>query len=598
MAQVQMGSEAAPPTSAALLQSLTPRQRAALGHTPSTASQSLAWLHSLLGGVQAAKGSNDWVVSGNHTTTGMPLLANDPHLGINYPAIWYEVAITGGGINEIGFSFPGVPGVIIGHNDHIAWGVTNGQVDDTDLYLEHLSADGTTYTYNGQQVPTTIYHETIHVAGQADDHLTVLVTNHGPILNDVIDTLKNTAPIALQWTALQPGYSFAGFFELGAAQNWDDFQAALRDIDISQNFVYADTQGNIGYHLSGWLPIRPAMNALLPVDGTTSANDWTGRVPFDALPHLFNPPSGIILTANNQLAAPSYPYYITDYYDSGFRARRIEQLLTAQPTLSADDIARMQLDTVSIPAQQIAPYLLRAAQGATGQPGAAAAARLFAGWDGDMPRPSAAAALFEATCAHLIDDMVHPLLDKKSFDAWDGNQYAITKLLILRDALAQPGAPFFADATARDAAIARAEGEAFSDLKTYFGTADTSQWQWGKLHQAHFDHPLTAVAILKLLLPNQSVARPGDSSTVNVGGAGNFTDFDYSQDTVASMREIIDLGNLDASRFVTTTGESGEPFAPHNFDLLPLWDSGRYQPMDFSPAAVQANAAATLTLLP
>lgn len=273
-------------------------------------------------------------------------------------------------------------------------------------------------------------------------------------------------------------------------------------------------------------------------------------------------------------------------------------MLTAQPTLSADDIARIQLDTVSIPAQQIAPYLLHAAQGTTGQPGATAAAQLFANWKGDMPRDSAAAALYEVTCAHLIDDMVHPLLDKKSFDAWDGNQYAITKLLILRDALAHPGTPFFADATARDAAIVKAENEAYSDLKAFFGTTDTRQWQWGKLHQAHFDHPLTAVAILKLLLPNQSVARPGDSSTVNVGGSGNFTDFDYSQDSVPSMREIIDMSNLDASRFVTTTGESGEPFAPHDFDLLPLWDSGRYQPMDFSPAAVQANAEATLVMQP
>lgn len=605
--ELPLGSEAPVPSPAAnsaqnltnLLAHLTSIQRAALGHTPAISPATIPGLANILGGMGGVKGSNDWVVAGSHTSTGMPLLANDPHLGINYPAIWYEVALQGDGLNEIGYSFPGVPGIIIGHNDHIAWGVTNGQVDDTDLYLEQLSADGSTYLYNNQQLPVTTYPETIKVAGQADVHLTVRVTNHGPILNDVVPALKTvTTPIALQWTALQPGYSFAGFFELGAAQNWSDFQAALKDIDISQNFVYADTKGNIGYHLSGWLPMRPAQNGLVPVDGTTSQHDWTGRVPFDSMPRLFNPPSGIILTANNRLAASSYPYYITNNPDLGYRAKRIEQLLTAKPTLSADDFAAIQLDTHSIAAEQIAPYYLRAAQGATGDAKATAAASLLSGWTGDMPRESAAAALYEVTTAHLINDVVQPLLDATTFKQWRDNQYAISQFLMVRDALANPQPPLFANATARDAAIVRAEDEAYGDLHHAFGTTDTSKWQWGRIHQAHFEHPLTAVDLLKLFLPNQSVARPGDSSTVNVGGAGSFTAYDYSQESVPSMREIIDLGNLDQSRMVTTTGESGEPFAPHNFDLLPLWDSGRYQPMDFTPAAVQANAEQTLTIMP
>jgi penicillin amidase len=608
-AEVPLGSEAAVPSGQAanttaqmnaLLAQLTPVQRAALGHTPTLNIDRLHGLSALLGGRGGIEGSNDWVVAGSHTTTGMPLLANDPHLGINYPAIWYEVALSGGGFNEIGYSFPGVPGIIIGHNDHIAWGVTNGQVDDTDLYIEQLSADGSTYLYNGQQLPVTTYQETIKVSGAPDVHLTVRVTNHGPIINDVVSSLKTvTTPLALQWTALQPGYSFAGFFEVGAAQNWTQFQAALRDIDISQNFVYADTAGNIGYHLSGWLPLRPAMNDLIPVDGTSSTYDWTGRVPFDNLPHLFNPPSGIILTANNRLASANYPYYITNTYDIGYRAKRIEQLLTAQTTFSPDDIARVQSDTHSIAAEQIAPYYLRAAQG-TGAagPGATTAAQLFAGWTGDMPRDSAATAFYEVTTAHLINDIVKPLLTTTTFQQWRDNQYAITQFLMVRDALANPQSPFFADAAARDATIVQAENEAYTDLRHTFGTTDTSKWQWGTIHQAHFDNPLTAVALLKLVLPNQSVARPGDASTVNVGGAGGFADYNYDQDTVPSMRQIIDMSNLDDSRFVTTTGESGEPFSPHNFDLLPLWDSGRYQPMDFTAAAVQAHAQETLVLAP
>ena len=607
VAQVPMGSEAPVPSHSTtqvnnldvLLHDLTPMQRAAFGNLPDISPTTIPGMSAILGGLGAVKGSNDWVVAGSHTTTGRPILANDPHLGINYPSIWYEVAMNGGGLNEIGYSFPGVPGVIIGHNDHIAWGVTNGQVDDTDLYIEQLSADKSTYLYNKQQMPVTTYQETIKVAGEADVHMTVRVTNHGPIINDVVPALKDaTTPIALQWTALQPGYSFAGFFELGAAQNWTDFQAALKDIDISQNFVYADMQGNIGYHLSGWLPIRPAMNEILPVDGTTSANDWTGRVPFDSLPHLFNPPSGIILTANNRLAAPGYPYYITNTYDIGYRAKRIEQLLTAKPILSPDDIANVQLDTHSVTAEQIAPYYLSAAQLNSADIGASTAVKLFTGWTGDMPRTSAATAFYEVTTAHLINDMVKPLLDDTTFKQWRDNQYAATQFLVVRNALAQPQASLFANASARDAAIVQAEHEAYNDLHTFYKTANTDQWQWGQLHQAHFDNPLTAVDILKLVLPNQSVTRPGDCTTVNVGGAGGFSAYNYNQDDLPSMREIIDMSNLDQSRMVTTTGESGEPFARHNFDLLPLWDSGRYQPMDFSPAAVQANAEDTLTILP
>ena len=594
-------SETAPPTAPAVaLTVLTPVQQAALGHLlPTTAGDDLHWLReAVLGNIASSEGSNDWVVAGSHTTTGMPLLANDPHLGIQYPSIWYEVALSGGGLNEIGFSFPGVPSVIIGHNDYVAWGVTNGQVDDTDLYLEKLSADGTTYLFNGQQLPVQTRTETIKVSGGADIHLTVRSTGHGPLLNDSAGQLKdNMTPIALHWTALQPGYSFSGFFELGAAQSLDELQAAIGNISISQNFVFADTRGNIGYHLSGWVPIRPAANGLLPVDGTTSANDWTGRVAFDQMPHLMNPPSGIIWTANNRITSSDYPYYITNDWDIGFRARRIEQLLTAQPKLSADDIARIQSDVVSVPAQQIAPYFANAASANNADRGPRTAQALLAGWDGTMSRDSAAAAFYEVTASRLLQDIVKPLLKKKAYDDWQANEYAISKILVLRNALTTPGL-LFADNAARDAAIRTAENEAYDDLKSQLKTDDIHAWHWGDLHMAHFDHPLTAVAALKLILPNQGVARPGDISTVNVGGDGSFSANDYGQDSLPSMREIIDLGNLDASRYVTTTGESGQSFSAHNFDLLSLWDSGRYQPMTFTASAVNAAATETLILQP
>jgi penicillin amidase len=550
----------------------------------------------LLGTQGLTAGSNDWVISGVHTTTGMPIVANDPHLGIQYPAIWYEIALRGGPFDEIGFSFPGVPGVVIGHNEHVAWGVTNGMVDDTDLYLEQLSPDSTTYLYNGQQLPVQTRQEVIEVAGAPSVTMTVRSTNHGPILNDVVSSLKGKPSVSLMWTALQPGYTFEGFFELGLAQDVFQLQTAISHIDISQNFVFADTDGNIGYHLSGWLPIRPAANGLLPVDGTTSANDWTGRVPFDQLPHLLNPPSGIILTANNQLTTSAYPHYITDDYDPGFRAHRIEELLSAKPQLSLDDVAAIQNDVISIPATQIAPFLVQAAQG-DASAGATAARTLLTGWDGAIDSDSAAAAFYEVTVSMLAQHVIEPALGATVFKDWTGLD-TIRQVYAVRQMLAQPDL-LMQGTSGRDAAIRTAENDAYQYLKSHFGTADLSSWHWGDLHQAAFGGPIaSAVPLLRLVLPYQTVSRPGDASTVNAGPDPGFTRGDYSQQALPSMREIIDLGNLDDSRFVTTTGESGEPFAPHNFDLLPLWNAGRYQPMEFTPAAVAADARDVLTIEP
>ncbi len=587
-----------PPASSALA-SATARlaQSDARANLPTGILSATDSLRQLLSTVGFAPGSNDWVVSGAHTTTGMPILANDPHLGIQYPAIWYEVALRGGPLNEIGFSFPGVPGIIIGHNDHVAWGVTNGQVDDTDLYVEHLSADGSSYLYNGQMLPVQTRQETITVAGAPSVTINVRATNHGPIMNDVISSLKGKAPLSLMWTALQPGYSFAGFFQLGAAQSIDQLESAIQNIDISQNFVFADTQGNIGYRLSGWVPIRPAANGLLPVDGTTSANDWTGRVPFAQMPHLLNPPSGIILTANNRIVPATYPYFITNDWDAGYRAHRIEQLLTAKPQLSLDDIAAIQNDVTSLQAPDIAPFFTQAAQG-DASTGARTAVALLSNWDGTMGRSSAAASFYEVTISQLLQNTLKPLLGAQTFKDWAANIDTIRQIQAARVMLADPTA-VFGDAFLRDKAIVQAENDAYTFLKSHFNTSDTSQWRWGDLHTATFAGQLAgAVPLLRLIFPYQTVTRPGDASTVNAGPDGGFTSNDYSQDGLPSMRKIIDLSNLDNSRFITTTGESGEPFAPHNFDLLPLWNNGQYQPMSFTPAAVQAAAVDVLTIEP
>jgi len=562
-----------------------------------------AEVQQLLGSISDALGSNDWVVDSTRTASGRPLLANDPHLGIGMPSIWYEVGLRGGGLDAIGFSFPGEPGVVIGHNNRIAWGVTNVGADNTDLYHETLdpTLHPGKYLYAGAWLPLVSRQETIRVRGAAAVTITVRETRHGPLLNDVSGDLKGAAPTALMWTALQPGYSFQGFFQLDFAQNWQEFQAALANISISQNFVYGDVDGNIGYRLSGILPLRSPDNALAPVDGSTPDHDWQGYVPQAQMPAIYNPPTHVIATANQQILPPSSVPYVTTWWDQGYRARRILDMLGASGPLTMADFQRIQADVTSLPAAQLTPLLL-AAGGAPGADGdAAAGAALLNGWDFTMTRGSAAAAVFEVAAGNLARDLIEPALGKATYEIYRGGYSSSGIYSVLLRQLLTPAAPFFTgDAAAeRDALVARALGEAVRQLRSRLGPNPAS-WRWGDLHQATFAHPLASVKPLDRLFGVAPVARPGDSVTVSVGGDGGFSNDppEYAQHTVSSMREIIDLSALDHSLWVITTGQSGVPFSSHYDDLVPLWDGNQYQQMAYSAEAEAAAAVDILVLKP
>ncbi|HLZ24643.1 MAG TPA: penicillin acylase family protein [Ktedonobacterales bacterium] len=595
----------------ASLQRATPTLSAAALTNPAFARlapsvlQNASAIHSLLGSITDALGSNDWVVDGTRTATGKPLLANDPHLGINMPSIWYEIGLRGpAGMDAIGFSFPGVPGIVIGHNAFIAWGVTNVGADDTDLYLETLDPANHPGQYEdgGQWLALTTRQETINVRGASPITITVQATRHGPLLNSVVDDLKHTQPVALKWTALQEGYTFSGFFQLDFATSWDEFNAAIDNISISQNFVYADTAGNIGYRMSGLLPLRPAANDFVPVDGATAANDWTGYVPQNQMPRLFDPPTHIIATANNQITPTDAPVYVTWNWDQGYRARRIVDDLLATPQLTIAGYERIQADAYNVPAATLAPIFVAAGSNAGGD--AAQAAHLLQGWNDEMSTSSAAAAVYEVTVGMLIRETLEPLLGKSLYGIYRDNYSSSGLYTVLLNLLAVPTPPFFGmsftdlgTTPKRDAAIAHALTDAMSQLRAQLGP-DTSTWRWGALHQAHFNHPLASVRPLDRVFGTTPVATSGDTVTVSVGGDGGFTSDppSYDQHTVSSMREIIDLSNLDNSLWITTTGESGEPFSAHYSDLIPLWAAHQYQRMDYSPEA-EAHASTDLLVL-
>jgi penicillin amidase len=564
--------------------------------------QGMAIIQQLIGDTTEALGSNSWVVDGTKTTTGKPLLANDPHLAISEPGTWYEVELRTPHLHVVGFALPGIPWVIIGHNDHIAWGLTNVGADNADLYIETLDPQHHPgeYLYQGKWLSLQERKEVFRLRGSSTTQtLTIASTIHGPIISSLDAQLNNQQVIALKWTALQSDYQFSGFFQLPMATNWEQFVAAISNISISQNFMYADTAGNIGYHMSGLLPLRSMDNHLVPVDGSTDAHEWQGYVPQSEMPSAYDPPSHILVTANNRIVASNAPVYVTTTWDYGYRAKRISDLLTTEQQLSVADFQRIQADVYSIPAAQIAPFLVSAGQQAGGD--AALAAHLLSGWDYKIASESVAASIYEVSAGLLVHKFLQPVLGNDLYTLYQGNTSSSARYTMLIDLLKDPVSPFVKGQTLeqsmgqRDQLIVSALTDAVRFLRQEFGD-DTNQWTWGTLHQAHFQHPLATVWPLNYIFDVAPVARPGDNTTINVGGSGGFSALtpEYGQHSVSSMREIVDLSDLDRSLWMLPVGQSGQPYSAHYNDLLPLWQDGRYQSMPFSPRAI---ATATLDTL-
>ncbi len=392
-------------------------------------------LEALLGKRGEGIGSNNWVISGRLTDTGLPLLANDPHLGVQMPSIWYEVGLHCAPQSEqcpynvVGFSFASAPGVVVGHNERIAWGVTNVGPDVQDLYIERTNPQNPDqYEVNGQWVDFEVVHETLQVAGGEPVDLSVRYTRHGPVISDTYGGLEDFSAnagidlpqnyvIALRWTALEPARTFPALWKLDLAQNYEEFRAAVSEFDVpSQNFVYADVDGNIAYQTPGRIPIRAAGDGTFPVPGWTDEFEWLGYIPFEELPFAYNPPQGYIATANNAVAASDYPYLLTTEWDYGFRAQRIVDLIENAP--GPIDIAWMQKiqgDDMDLNAQTLLPVLMALP---LADERLEKARSVLQGWEGQNTMDSAPAALFEVFWKNLLavtfhDDLPEELLARR-----------------------------------------------------------------------------------------------------------------------------------------------------------------------------------------
>jgi penicillin amidase len=554
-------------------------------------------------------GSNNWVVAGSRTETGMPLLANDPHLGIQMPSIWYEIGLHCDPVGPecpmevVGSSFPGAPGVIIGHNQRIAWGVTNLGPDVQDLFIERINPENPNqYEYQGQWLDMEIVREEIRVAGQ--DEPVVLharITRHGPIINDVVGGPEEEwsfgwEPLALSWTALQPGSLMRSVLMLDQASNWDEFREALRYWDVpGQNFVYADIEGNIGYQSPGRIPIRANGNGSMPVPGWSGDYDWVDTIPFDELPRAFNPPEGYIVTANHAVVGPDFPYFISMDWDPGYRARRIVALIEADPSLTVADMQAIQGDSSPVWAQDILPYVLGLP---TPDAHLAQAQGLLRAWDGRAVRDSAGAALFEAFRLHLVRATFEDELGQNLLSRDFGNL-----MVALENLLPNPASPWFDNVDTpevedRDAILLQALGQAVEELTGSLGS-DTSRWRWGDLHTATFVNQSlgqSGIAPIEAIFNRGPVEVDGTMATVN--NTGYDPNEPYSVVSVPSYRQVVDLADFSRSVSMHTTGQSGHPFNPHYGDMIDSWRNIQYHPMLWARPQIEASAEAHLTLMP
>ena len=533
-------------------------------------------------------GSNDWVVSGAHTVTGKPLLSNDMHLGHQMPNLWYEAHLRSGALDVAGVTLPGMPYVVVGHNQRIAWGFTNVGPTVTDVYIENFNEQGAYQTPNGWAQPEHRV-EVIHIKGKPDVTLDVKITRHGPIITDLVPGEKR--PLALRWT-LYDGLRIP-FFDVNLAQNWAEFQKAFSQLDApGQNVVYADVDGNIGYHATGKVPIRAAGDGSLPVSGTDDAHEWNSYIPFDKLPNIYNPPSGIIATANGRITPDQYPNSISMEWEAPWRTARIYHVLESGRKFSAADMLNLQTDIHSEAHLFAAERLVYAVDHAA-KPSARArqAADLMRSWDGHMDAASAAPTITENSIRQLQRLLLEPKLGSSSTDTdgslnWKTYSWEMRSVWLENILLHRPKRWLPDNYPNYDELLAAAVDAAVNDPAT---PKDLGSWRWGAFNAVQIQHPILG----KIPLLNRWTG-PG----VREQSGSGYTVKAVSPTHGPSERFTANLADLDQSTLNLVTGEAGNFLSPYYMDQWKAWYDGTTFSLPFTERAVARATAHHLVLEP
>ena len=544
--------------------------------------------------------SNSWLVSGAKSASGKPILANDPHLGFRAPGIWYLARLSAPGLDVTGATVPGVPFHVLGHNRRIAWAFTTTDSDTQDLFIERL-VPGSTDSYETPTGPTafTIRRESIRVKGDKAIPLVIRETRHGPVISDIHDGLKTLAPaghvVSLAAASLRPDdMTPLALYRLNRAQNWSDFKNALRDFHApQQNISYADTDGNIGFIAPARVPVRRSGHGGRPVPGWTGAFDWTGFIPFDALPQAYNPAAGLVVNANHRIVPRNYPWHLTDDWAAPYRARRIFQQLERQEPFSIADSAALQNDILSLAATDILPVLLKHLNAGTDRH--REIAEKMRRWNGKMSRDRAEPLIFIAWLAEvnraLYADELGPLFER---------YFRLRPRTVMRMLKTKP---HWCDDIATPAletcgqTVSNALNAALTALEAQFGP-DIDTWRWGIAHRAVFSHPLFGRIPVLRTLADIRIESDGGPFTVNRAQprlASRSTPFESVHGP--GYRAVYDLSDLSNSLFATATGQSGNPLSSQYADRTRAWRDGQYIniPQTRKDALEQTMGITTLT---
>jgi len=528
-----------------------------------------------------ASGSNNWVVGGSHTASGKPLLSNDMHLTLLVPNIWYMADLQAPGFHVTGVTLPGAPGVIAGHNEHVAWGFTALYGDVQDLYVESLDGKGNYRALDGSWKPLVVDHETIRVRGGKDVLVNVQSTEHGPLLNPIF--ANETRPIALKWNLYDTALNALPVYELNKASNWAEFSAGLSHwCWPTQNVVYADDQGHVAYQAVGRVPLRPAGLQGLPIPDTT--HEWQGYIPYERMPGVFDPPSGFVATANSRVTTPDSPDLLSLDWVEPYRAERIYKQLQGRDHLTPKDMLAVQNDIYSEVDQELGQRFAYAIDHADGVDGRLRqAADLMRSWDGRLSTDSAAASLVTRTRGELWPMLLEPKLGKEiaGVYSWYEKNFAQEEIVMHANPGWLPAKYKNWDAFLTDA-VRKA-------IKKGKAPSDVSRWSYGSWHVVDLEHPLAA------LLPDWAhfagtgaLPLSGDNTTVKQVG----------RTFGPSQRFTMDWSDIDGSTEDIVLGESGNPLSPYYRDQWADWYSGTTFALPFSDAAVAAQTRHTLRLVP
>ncbi len=580
-----------------------------------------------LGNGEIGQGSNGWAAGGAHTAHGGALLANDVHLLLQVPSLWYENHLSGGEYHVTGASLPGAPGVVIGHNERIAWGMTNGENDVQDLFIERFDPnDPSRYLFRGEWLQAELVREEIAVKGRAAPHVEqVRITRHGPVISGLMlsdegqktnDQAVNQAQarsssavgassvveeLALRWTALDPSQAFDSALALNRARDWGSFRAAVAQwTSPTLNFLYADVEGHFGYAFGGHMPLRSQGDGRLPAPGWLGEHEWAGLIPADELPQALDPDQGFVVSANNQITGDDYPYPMPSEYLPGYRAARISQLLEQTGPHTERSFARIQSDLRSLPGLELAALAGRLpADDAL----ARAARDTLAAWDGELAPDSVGATIYDRLREQLLErayaEVAGPLgqtAGTGAFAALLGNTYLWRALPRLLRRLAERDDGWLLAGRTGDTLLAEAWRAALAELRAELGD-DITRWEYGRVHTLTLRHPLGMVRALAPIFNRGPFPTGGDADSVRMGHAPRkHAGAPYY--VAPSYRQICNPAHWDSSQSIHPVGQSGQPASKHYADFVQPYLHMQYHPMPWSRTRVEDATVARLMLEP